>query len=88
MSIVITGATGHLGRKVVEYLLARDVDPSTIVAADATRPHSARWHHRESGRHASTMRIPRRWMPRSPGRRRCSSSPEPRWASASPSTRQ
>ncbi|MBG6189918.1 NAD(P)H dehydrogenase (quinone) [Arthrobacter sp. CAN_A212] len=32
MSIVITGATGHLGRKVVEHLLARNVDPSTIVA--------------------------------------------------------
>lgn len=32
MSIVITGATGHLGRKVVEQLLAGDVDPSTIVA--------------------------------------------------------
>ncbi|WP_247827792.1 SDR family oxidoreductase [Arthrobacter antioxidans] len=32
MSIVITGATGHLGRLVVEQLLARGVDPSTIVA--------------------------------------------------------
>lgn len=32
MSIVITGATGQLGRKVVEQLLARGVDPSTITA--------------------------------------------------------
>lgn len=32
MSIVITGATGQLGRQVVEQLLARGVDPSTIVA--------------------------------------------------------
>ncbi|WDF33577.1 SDR family oxidoreductase [Arthrobacter agilis] len=32
MSIVITGATGHLGRQVVEQLLARGVDPSTVVA--------------------------------------------------------
>ncbi|WP_104117558.1 SDR family oxidoreductase [Arthrobacter sp. B1805] len=32
MTIVITGATGHLGRQVVEQLLARGVDPSTIVA--------------------------------------------------------
>jgi NAD(P)H dehydrogenase (quinone) len=32
MSIVITGATGQLGRHVVEQLLARGVDPSTIVA--------------------------------------------------------
>ncbi|RJT80012.1 SDR family oxidoreductase [Arthrobacter cheniae] len=33
MTIVITGATGHLGRQVVEQLLARGVDPSTVVAA-------------------------------------------------------
>ncbi|WP_104180471.1 SDR family oxidoreductase [Arthrobacter sp. B0490] len=32
MTIAITGATGHLGRLVVEQLLARGVDPSTIVA--------------------------------------------------------
>ena len=32
MSIVITGATGQLGRHVVEQLLARGVDPSTVVA--------------------------------------------------------
>lgn len=32
MTIVITGATGQLGRQVVEQLLARGVDPSTIVA--------------------------------------------------------
>lgn len=32
MTIVITGATGHLGRRVVEQLLARGVDPSTVVA--------------------------------------------------------
>ncbi|MFJ6003088.1 SDR family oxidoreductase [Arthrobacter sp. NPDC092385] len=32
MTIVITGATGHLGRQVIEQLLARGVDPSTIVA--------------------------------------------------------
>jgi NAD(P)H dehydrogenase (quinone) len=32
MNIVITGATGHLGRQVVEQLLARGVDPSTVVA--------------------------------------------------------
>ncbi|OUM43333.1 SDR family oxidoreductase [Arthrobacter sedimenti] len=32
MTIVITGATGHLGRQVVEELLARGVDPSTVVA--------------------------------------------------------
>ncbi|WP_165069568.1 SDR family oxidoreductase [Marisediminicola senii] len=32
MSLVITGATGHLGRLVVESLLERGVDPSTIVA--------------------------------------------------------
>lgn len=32
MTIVITGATGHLGRQVVEQLLARGVDPSTVVA--------------------------------------------------------
>ncbi|NDK32510.1 SDR family oxidoreductase [Nesterenkonia haasae] len=32
MSIVITGATGQLGRKVVEQLLARGVEPSTITA--------------------------------------------------------
>ncbi|MHA7210040.1 SDR family oxidoreductase [Arthrobacter sp. MDT1-65] len=33
MTIAITGATGHLGRLVVEQLLARGVDPSTIVAS-------------------------------------------------------
>jgi len=32
MSVVVTGATGHLGRLVVEQLLARGTDPSTIVA--------------------------------------------------------
>lgn len=32
MTIVITGATGHLGRQVVGQLLARGVDPSTVVA--------------------------------------------------------
>lgn len=32
MSIVITGATGHLGRQVVEQLLARGTAPSDIVA--------------------------------------------------------
>lgn len=32
MTIVITGATGQLGRQVVEQLLARGVDPSTVVA--------------------------------------------------------
>ena len=32
MTIVITGATGHLGRQVLEQLLALGVDPSTIVA--------------------------------------------------------
>jgi NAD(P)H dehydrogenase (quinone) len=32
MSIVITGATGHLGRLVVEHLLARGTNPTDIVA--------------------------------------------------------
>lgn len=32
MSVVVTGATGHLGRLVVEHLLARGTDPATIVA--------------------------------------------------------
>ena len=32
MSIVVTGATGHLGRLTVEALLARGVDPATITA--------------------------------------------------------
>lgn len=36
MSIVVTGATGHLGRLVVEALLREGVDPSTIVAAGRT----------------------------------------------------
>lgn len=33
MSIVVTGATGHLGRLIVESLLAHGVQPSDIVAA-------------------------------------------------------
>ncbi|HEV7656274.1 MAG TPA: NAD(P)H-binding protein [Mycobacteriales bacterium] len=33
MSIVVTGATGHLGRLVVEQLLARGVAPDDVVAA-------------------------------------------------------
>ncbi|MGX0887366.1 uncharacterized protein YbjT (DUF2867 family) [Kocuria rhizophila] len=33
MSIVITGATGQLGRQVVETLLERNVPPQEIVAA-------------------------------------------------------
>jgi NAD(P)H dehydrogenase (quinone) len=33
VSIVVTGATGHLGRLVVEALLRRGVDPTGIVAA-------------------------------------------------------
>lgn len=33
MSLVVTGATGHLGHLVVEELLARGVDPHTVVAA-------------------------------------------------------
>ena len=33
MSIVITGATGHFGRLVVEFLLDKGVDPSDITAA-------------------------------------------------------
>ena len=37
MAIVVTAATGHLGRKVVEHLLARGVDPGGIVAT-ARRP--------------------------------------------------
>ena len=39
MSYVITGATGHLGRLVVDSLLARGVDPGDIVATgrDTTR---------------------------------------------------
>lgn len=32
MTLVITGATGHLGRLVIEQLLSRGVQPSTIVA--------------------------------------------------------
>ena len=32
MTIVVTGATGHLGRLIVESLLARGVDPGDIVA--------------------------------------------------------
>jgi NAD(P)H dehydrogenase (quinone) len=32
MSIIVTGATGHLGRHVVESLLERGVDPATVVA--------------------------------------------------------
>lgn len=32
MTIVITGATGHLGRQVVDQLLARGTDPSMILA--------------------------------------------------------
>ena len=32
MSIVVTGATGHLGRLVVESLLERGVDPADVVA--------------------------------------------------------
>lgn len=32
MSVVVTGATGHLGRLVVEHLIARGTDPATIVA--------------------------------------------------------
>jgi NAD(P)H dehydrogenase (quinone) len=32
MSYVITGATGHLGRRVVEHLLERGVDPNEIIA--------------------------------------------------------
>jgi NAD(P)H dehydrogenase (quinone) len=32
MSIVVTGATGHLGRLTVEALLARGVDPAEVVA--------------------------------------------------------
>ena len=32
MTLVITGATGHLGRLVVESLLARGTAPSDIVA--------------------------------------------------------
>jgi len=37
MAIVVTAATGHLGRKVVEQLLARGVDPAGILAT-ARRP--------------------------------------------------
>lgn len=37
MAIVVTAATGHLGRKVVEQLLARGVDPRDILAT-ARRP--------------------------------------------------
>lgn len=33
MSIVVTGATGHLGRLAVEALVAAGTDPSTVVAA-------------------------------------------------------
>jgi NAD(P)H dehydrogenase (quinone) len=33
MSIVVTGATGHLGRLAVEGLVAAGTDPSTVVAA-------------------------------------------------------
>ena len=32
MSIVVTGATGHLGRLVVESLLERGADPAEVVA--------------------------------------------------------
>ncbi|MCU1441895.1 MAG: family oxidoreductase [Cryobacterium sp.] len=33
MNVVVTGATGHLGRLIVESLLARGVEPASIVAA-------------------------------------------------------
>jgi NAD(P)H dehydrogenase (quinone) len=33
MSIIVTGATGHLGRLVVDHLIARGVAPTSIVAA-------------------------------------------------------
>jgi NAD(P)H dehydrogenase (quinone) len=33
MSVVVTGATGHLGRLIVESLLSRGADPASIVAA-------------------------------------------------------
>ena len=32
MSVVVTGATGHLGRLVIDGLLASGVDGQTIVA--------------------------------------------------------
>jgi NAD(P)H dehydrogenase (quinone) len=37
MAIVVTAATGHLGRKVVDHLVARGVDPGDILAT-ARRP--------------------------------------------------
>lgn len=36
MSIVVTGATGSLGRLIVDHLIARGVDPAQIVAAGRT----------------------------------------------------
>ena len=32
MTILVTGATGHLGGLIIDSLVARDVDPSTIRA--------------------------------------------------------
>ena len=37
MAIVVTAATGRLGRQAVQHLLARGVDPNDILAA-ARRP--------------------------------------------------
>jgi NAD(P)H dehydrogenase (quinone) len=33
MSLVVTGATGHLGRLIIERLLGRGTPPADIVAA-------------------------------------------------------
>ncbi len=38
MSIVVTGATGHLGRLIVEALLAPGSRPAQLVAAAGRRP--------------------------------------------------
>jgi uncharacterized protein YbjT (DUF2867 family) len=71
MSIVITGASGNLGRRTAELLLETDgVNAADVVLLTRSPNKLSIWPHVGHGSATATSRIPTRCLPRSPARRR------------------
>lgn len=86
MTIAVTGATGHLGRLVVEALLGRGVPAADIVAVVRTPAKAADLADRGVGIRRRTTAIAPRSRPPSPASTSCCSSPAARSVSGWPST--
>ena len=82
MTLAITGATGHLGRLVVESLLARGVPADQIVATGRNLSKISDLSHKAYARKPATTTISTRCARSSPARTGSSSCPAVRLDSA------